>query len=441
MRKVVDFYPFRKGAGSAIAFILLLSFYACNQNLEDALPQDVGLAAVDRQEARFIEGRYIVVLKEDRVRWNKGVRDNFDQRRAKAKSLCQGILKEKGIPEQALYSAYGFALVGFAAELSAAQVSALQQDPRIDYLEQDQVVQLIEPFSEGFSTATTVETIPVGISRVGGGAGPYGGAKRAYVIDTGILLNHPDLNVETDRTRMYNAFSDDISESGEPVTNPDPTLLPNDGNGHGTHVAGTIGAIKDNSQGVVGVAPGVQLVPVKVLGDDGSGTLSNVLEGLDFVFYDGKAADVANLSLGGSVSKTLDNAVRKVADKDIYFAIAAGNNSNPAKNYSPARVNHKNVFTIAAMSTTVVGGGYSDAWAQFSNFGQPPIDFIAPGVKVLSTYVTDGGAASYAELSGTSMAAPHVAGLLILNGLVIGTDGEVRRTSRDVYSVAHHVVQ
>ncbi|GAB3537835.1 hypothetical protein GCM10027443_31560 [Pontibacter brevis] len=462
MKNFINSRPFLRVAGSTLVAAFALCLQACENKLEEVAPQDAELSAVSSgtlRQAEFIDGHYIVVLKDEQAQMNSNVTEGFEQRREKVKAYGHIILHEKGIPTQALYSAYGFALSGFAAKLTPAQANALLADPRVAYIERDQVVRLIEPFA-GVSTtsesSTSSQTTPLGITRVGGGTHTYTGSKRAYIIDTGILMFtnsegdlilHEDLNVETRRSKIYNAFCDDINGDDDDPTNTPHCAedlkdrYPNDGNGHGTHVAGTIGALI-NSKGVVGVAPGVTLVPVKVLSKDGNGSLSNVLEGLDFVYSDATEGDVANMSLGAAGSKTLDNAVLKVAkEKRVLFAIAAGNDAMPAKNYSPARVNHENVFTVAAMSTRLLSDGtWDDSWASFSNYGIPPVDFIAPGVNVNSTFVTitDGQySGTYKELSGTSMAAPHVAGLLILNGKNINIDKYVKRIPRESYPVAH----
>jgi subtilisin family serine protease len=169
-------------------------------------------------------------------------------------------------------------------------------------------------------------------------------------------------------------------------------------------VAGTIAAI-NNTVGVVGVAAGATVVPVKVLDSTGYGAFSSILSGINYVAANGQAGDVVNMSMGGGVSPTIDEAVRTASLK-LKFAIAAGNETDFAYNHSPARVNGSNVYTVTAMSS-------GDNWASFSNFGNTVVDYCAPGMSVLST--TRGG--GYGSMSGTSMAAPHVAGLLLLGSV------------------------
>jgi hypothetical protein len=178
-------------------------------------------------------------------------------------------------------------------------------------------------------------------------------------------------------------------------------------------VAGTIAAI-DNDVQVVGVAAGATVVGVKVLDDKGSGTYSDIISGVDYVAANAAAGDVANMSLGGGTSQALDDAVKNAADQGIYFAIAAGNSGTDAGTTSPARVEYNNVFTVSAFDDT-------DTFASFSNYGNPPIEYGAPGVDIKSTYVGGGTA----TLNGTSMASPHVAGILLVTGGSPATDGTV----------------
>jgi subtilisin family serine protease len=157
--------------------------------------------------------------------------------------------------------------------------------------------------------------------------------------------------------------------------------------------------------GVIGVAAGATVVAVKVLNSAGSGTNSGVIAGVNYVKTYGVAGDVANMSLGGGISTALDNAVFSASAK-VKFCLAAGNSSANANNSSPARVNGANIYTISAF-------GQGDVFAYFSNYGNPPIDYSEPGVSIYSTYKSGG----YATLSGTSMATPHAAGILLLGAI------------------------
>lgn len=288
---------------------------------------------------------------------------------------------------------YSNAIKGFAARIPAAATGRFRaNNPNITYCEQDQVMRALAG-KPGGGTTQPAQTKPWGITRVNGGAA-YTSNAVVWVIDSGIDLDHPDLNVDVARSR---SFVRDTS--------------PNDANGHGTHVAGTIAAL-DNSIGVVGVVAGAPVVAVRVLDQRGSGSNSGVIAGVDYVAANGVAGDVANMSLGGGVSEALDAAVVSAASKGIRFTLAAGNSSADANTSSPARANGPNVYTVSAFAQ-------GDNWASFSNYGNPPVDLGEPGVGVLSTY-KDGG---YSTLSGTSMAAPHLAGILMLGA--VRTSGTV----------------
>ena len=295
---------------------------------------------------------------------------------------------------------YTTAIRGFSAHVSAQGVGAMMsRNPNIAYCEQDQTVQAIQqqvrgrPGGGGGSTA---QQVPWGITRVHGGVAAPAGA-RAWIIDSGIDGTHPDLNVNASLSRN---FSTGTSW--------------NDGNGHGTHVAGTIAA-KNNTIGVIGVAAGAEVVAVRVLNNGGSGTTSGVIAGVDYVAQTANGQGVANMSLGGGPSNALDQAVINAAATGVKFTLAAGNESDDVSGHSPARANGPNVYTVSAFGRTSNGG---DVWASFSNFGVG-IDRAEPGVSILSTYKGGG----YATMSGTSMAAPHLAGLLLLG--VVKDDGAV----------------
>jgi hypothetical protein len=289
---------------------------------------------------------------------------------------------------------YSHALQGFAARMSAQAAEQMRaHNPNIAYCEQDQIVSL-PPYQiaakPGGGGVQPPQETPWGIARVnGGGAGTF---RTAWVLDTGIDLDHPDLSVDVARSRNFVA-----NESS-----------PEDLNGHGTHVAGTIAAL-DNTIGVIGVAPGARVVAVRVLNRRGSGTNSSVIGGIDYVAQFGQAGDVANMSLTGGASLALDTAVINASVGGVRFALAAGNNGANANNYSPARANGLNIYTVSAF-------GVGDRWASYSNYGNPPIDYAEPGSSIKSTWLNGG----YNTISGTSMATPHLAGLLLAGNVANG---------------------
>ena len=294
---------------------------------------------------------------------------------------------------------YSTALRGFAATIPLQAAARLARDPRIAFYEPDGIAQAIgRPEAAGKpSNVSAPQTTDWGVARVCGGLCPAPAAGRtAWIIDTGVDLNHPDLNVNVARSKSFVRTK----------TSPD------DGNGHGTHVAGIIAA-RNNTSHTVGVAAGATVVAVRVLDNGGSGLWSWVIAGVDYVAHNAKSTDVANMSLGGPYNSSVNIAVTN-ASATCAFTVAAGNESDDAANHSPASASTSDadeVYTVSAIDN-------ADHFASFSNWGTPPVDFAAPGVSILSLW--KGGGTKI--LSGTSMAAPHVAGLLLLGP--VGCDGD-----------------
>ena len=347
------------------------------------------------KNAEPIDGQFTIVFNDDfsgRMPALAKVQSK-DEYKAQMNTLRGNILNEFkniNLNQDAIQSTYGHALKGFTAKLSEAQLEALKNDPRVKSIEQDQTLS-ITPYKGkpggGGGGNTDPQEVPYGTIRVNGGTTTS--SHTAWVIDSGIDLDHPDLNVDVARSVSF-------------LTGSPSNQSPDDQNGHGTHVAGTIAAI-DNTIGTVGVAPGTTVVAVRVLDRRGSGSNSGVIAGVDYVAANGSNGDVANMSLGGGVSTALDNAVISAAATGVKFVLAAGNSSTDANNSSPARANGQNIYTISAMDS-------NDDWAYFSNYGNPPVDYCAPGVAVKSAWKNGG----YNTISGTSMAAPHAAGVLLL---------------------------
>lgn len=296
---------------------------------------------------------------------------------------------------------------GFAAQLTPDEVQELEKDPTVLLVEKDKLLGLepieVIPDSKDKSMPkpqASTQTTPWGITAVGGFVNTQSSPRMAWIIDTGVDLDHPDLNVNVSLSRTF-------VRTGIDSTTPD------DYHGHGTHVAGIIAA-KNNDFGVVGVAAGAKVVAIKVLSSSGWGWDSDIIAGLDYVTKRGNVGDVVNMSLGGEATQSLDYAVINCANHGFLMVLAAGNSSINASNFSPARTNGRNIYTVSAHNI-------SNSFAWFSNFGNPPIDYCAPGVSVYSTYKNGG----YATMSGTSMAAPHVAGILLANNKVIFKRGYV----------------
>ncbi|KAI0129549.1 peptidase S8/S53 domain-containing protein [Xylariales sp. AK1849] len=280
---------------------------------------------------------------------------------------------------------------GFAAKLDAAALENIQNHPEVEYVEQDAVVSI--------NTYVSQSSPPWGIGRISHKTlttTPYvyddsaGEGVCAYVIDTGILTTHTQFG---GRATFLKNYAGDGSNT--------------DGNGHGTHVSGTIGG------STYGVAKKVSLFAVKVLDASGSGTNSGVISGINFVASDSQTrscakGSVANMSLGGSKSTAVNSAAAALVQAGVFLAVAAGNDGANAASYSPA--SETTACTVGATEKT-------DALASYSNYGAV-VDVLAPGSSILSSWIGSNSATN--TISGTSMATPHIAGLgayfLALNG-------------------------
>ncbi|NJD10829.1 MAG: PKD domain-containing protein [Gemmatimonadetes bacterium] len=328
--------------------------------------QDQGPTAVDQPQiqasvGQAVPGEWIVVFKND-------VPD--------APGLARQLVASHG---GQLRFTYQYALKGFAASLPDAAVQALQRNPNVAFVEPDQVV-----YASATQTGATW-----GLDRIDQRDLPLnstytydytGSGVTAYIIDTGILLTH-------------NEFGGRAVDGYDAV---DGTLPAADCNGHGTHVAGTVGGT------TYGVAKGVSLVAVRVLNCSGSGTTAGVIAGINWVTANAKKPAVANMSLGGGISSSLDVAVQNSIAAGVSYAVAAGNSNADACNYSPARV--AQAMTIGASTST-------DARASYSNYGSC-VDWFAPGSSITSAWYTSNTATN--TISGTSMATPHTAGVAAL---------------------------
>jgi len=271
---------------------------------------------------------------------------------------------------------YAHALRGFAAFMSEKDAIALSLDPLVAYVEEDSEMHLV----------ATQNNATWGLDRIDQAARPLSGTYtytstgsgvNAYVIDTGVRHTHTQFG-----GRAFHAFT--AINDGRGST---------DCNGHGTHVAGTIGG------STYGVAKAVRIHAVRVLSCSGSGSTSGVIAGVDFVRGNRVLPAVANMSLGGGASTSLDTAVRNAIAAGVTFAIAAGNSNANASGFSPARVTQ--AITVGSSTST-------DARSSFSNFGSV-VDIFAPGSSITSAWSTSNTATR--TISGTSMATPHVAGV------------------------------
>jgi subtilisin family serine protease len=312
----------------------------------------------------IIKNQYIVILNKD-----AGLPTDF----------AQNIAKQHG---GKILQSYDTVLKGFAIYLpdtaATAFVEAMKKNPQVISVENDTVMKI---------DATTQSNPDWGLDRVDQKALPLnstysysqtGSGTTAYIVDTGILSSHQQFSGRVQAG--YTAISD-----GKGTT---------DCNGHGTHVAGTVGG------STYGVAKNVSLVPVRILGCDGSGASSNVIAGLDWILKNGKKPAVVNMSLGGDASASLDSAVENLFNNGYVMVVAAGNSNTDACNSSPARVSK--AITVAATDNT-------DTRASYSNYGSC-VDIFAPGSQINSAWI--GSNTATKVLNGTSMATPHVAGVV-----------------------------
>ena len=316
------------------------------------------------QAMGIIKNQYIVIL-------NKDAGSPID--------FAQNIVKQQG---GKVLQSYDTVFKGFAIYLpdaaAATFVEVMKKNPQVLSVESDTVMKI---------DATTQSNPDWGLDRIDQKALPLnsaysylqtGSGTTAYIVDTGILSTHQQFSGRV--LAGYTAISD-----GNGTT---------DCNGHGTHVAGTVGG------STYGVAKNVSLVPIRILGCDGSGASSNVIAGLDWILKNGKKPAVVNMSLGGDANTSLDSAVENLFNNGYVMVVAAGNSNADACSSSPARVSK--AITVAATDST-------DTRASYSNYGSC-VDIFAPGSQINSSWIESNTATKV--LNGTSMATPHVVGVV-----------------------------
>lgn len=336
---------------------------------------DSGAAVLGADSPNAISGRYIVVFKDS----------------ASSRAVEAAKASALGTAGAKVHFTYEAALTGFAADLPEAALNGLRRNPNVAYIEVDQVVTI----------DATQSPATWGIDRIDQRSLPLsnsytynftGAGVTAYIIDTGLRFDHTEFSGRA--SFGFDAFGGTGADC----------------NGHGTHVGGTVGGE------TYGVAKDVALVAVRVLDCSGSGTTTGVIAGVDWVTAHHAANSVANMSLGGGASTALDTAVRNSIASGVTYSLAAGNNRRDACKYSPARVTE--AITVGATTST-------DYKASYSNYGTC-LDLFAPGSSITSSYYTS--ATATAVLSGTSMAAPHAAGVaaLYLQAHPGSTPAEVR---------------
>jgi aqualysin 1 len=351
----------------ALLTLAALGLVACEDPTKPSSPADEpapALAAAP-QSPKFIPGQYIVVFRKGGPDVSTLARGLADKHRGKVRRTYQAALK------------------GMAVELSDSAAAALRRDPAVEHVEQNQVVHAIsEPIVQPGAT--------MGLDRIDQRLLPLDGSYtyaadgtgvRVYILDTGINFGHSDFG---GRAQLGIDLAWDGGTGGT------------DCNGHGTHVAGTVGGA------TYGVAKKVRLYSVRVLDCGGRGDLFSVLDGVEWVTRSGGLPAVANMSLGGGYSFALNGAVTNSIASGITYVVAAGNNGLDACSYSPSSVSR--AIVVGATER-------NDALAWFSNRGDC-VDLHAPGVNITSAWI--GGTSAFNTISGTSMAAPHVAGAAAL---------------------------
>ena len=311
-----------------------------------------------------IKNQYIVILNTDA---------------GNPKDVAQNIAKQHGGKVLHVYenAARGFA-VSLPEQAGDKFVEAMKRNPHVLSVESDKVMK---------ADTTTQNSAVWGLDRIDQKNLPLnsnysysqtGSGVTAYIVDTGILSSHQQFS-----GRLLAGYTAIADGNGT-----------NDCNGHGTHVAGTVGGT------IYGAAKNVKLVPVRTLACDGSGASSGVLAGLDWIAKNGQKPAVVNMSLGGGVSSALDNAVVNLFNSGYTVVVAAGNSNTNACNSSPSRVSQ--AITVAATDNT-------DTRASYSNYGSC-VDIFAPGSQITSAWIDT--ATSTKVLNGTSMATPHVSGIV-----------------------------
>ncbi|KYQ81941.1 serine protease [Acinetobacter lactucae] len=346
--------------GQISIFLLAIAL----SHLTYAVPATTNSVLSSSEAKGIIKNQYIVIL-------NKEV--------GSSNEFAQGIAKQHG---GKVLQAYDTVLKGFAVYLPEAAgtafVEAMKKNPNVLSVENDTVMKI---------DATTQSNPDWGLDRIDQKTLPLnsaysylqtGSGTTAYIVDTGILSTHQQFSGRV--LSGYTAISDGNGTS--------------DCHGHGTHVAGTVGG------STYGVAKNVSLVPIRILGCDGSGAASNVIAGLDWILKNGKKPAVVNMSLGGDVSTSLDSAVDNLFNNGYVMVVAAGNSNTDACSSSPARVSK--AITVAATDNT-------DTRASYSNYGSC-VDIFAPGSQINSSWI--GSNTATKVLNGTSMATPHAAGVV-----------------------------
>ncbi|MDZ4795053.1 MAG: S8 family serine peptidase [Bacteroidota bacterium] len=396
-----------------------------------------------QKEPKAIPGQFIVILKESSAKpvvKDQKKNDNREQKlvsnkaaREKNIAKLKSVAKGKNIKESSVVSEFADVLVGFSAKLTGAEKKALESDPDVEYIVQDYSVELESTKAEenpkengaifpqhdnketrggplwNFIDNSFVKNVttnfaqitPCSVTRAGG---PVDGSTKLtwiWIVDTGIDLDHPDLNVMTNATYAKSFVA------GETV---------DDGNGHGTHCAG-VAAAKNNTFGTVGVSAGARVVPVKVLNNMGSGSFSTILAGINHIAMYDISGDVVNLPIGGGPMANCENnhpairdAIRNLGLAGTHVVISAGSdgNCNGVSSFFPGCINGTRVYSVGTLNCDLTRASYSN--------GGAGVDWLAVGTGTYSTFKNGG----YITWSGTANASACVAGVIHARGGLAG---------------------
>lgn len=359
--------------------VLAIAVSSCQDTGEELNIQDVDQVALGHQEG-IIPGKFIVVLHENTLNFRKSGR--YEDVQIGMRKSAHELVARYGVEEGKVDRVYGNLLTGFSLELTSKQLEAMEKDPIVKYIEPDGYVSINQ----------TQTNATWGLDRIDQRALPLnqtytynatGQGVKAFIIDTGVRTTH---NEFVGRAQQgFDAFGGNSEDC----------------NGHGTHVAGTVGGTS------FGVAKNVTLIGVRVLDCNGSGSWSGVIAGMDWVASQANGPSVANMSLGGGGSVAIDDAVARMFDAGVPVIVAAGNGDRRGReqnacNYSPARA--PRAYTVGATTNT-------DGKTSWSNYGDC-VDIFAPGASITAAWHTSNIATN--TISGTSMASPHVAGVAAL---------------------------
>lgn len=399
-------------AGLLFASLLI----SCEDEEIERQVQNTDLAASISKDGDIVPAEYIIQLKENIIPPAINyIKSEFSSRKERSQFMkeketviieqLKSFLIQNNINPNKVKAYYTAGISGFAIELTEKEFQAFSTNKAIKAVEHNRIgdIPYFAPKDRNLGHAR-MQTTPCGVQKAGGPVLATSN-RLIWVVDSGIDVDHPDLNVETSLGKSFvpnNTSFDDIY-------------------GHGTHISGIAAAI-DNGFGVVGVAAGAPVVPIKIFEPGTSFSTTIFFGALNYIIQNGTAGDVIAIASGTgpgipSIGTPIGSGfLRTLSNMNIRVAMAAGNSADDAALYYPPRVNEANVFTIVAMDC-------DENWWRFSNYGHQTCDYAATGVNVYSTDING----TYSTHSGTSMAAPHVAGIMQLRNDLPRTNGFVSR--------------